>query len=332
MIRSLVLVLCCLGVSEQCFAQYYRPARSQRSYRSVPSRYSSSSIRRGSYSPRPKRSASASYRLDTGDMLAVIVDGVLGSFKDAPVHMPKKDSDTLPCMGHPVPVLSGGTVFLPLVREVNVRGLTVAQANERIAQAYVNGEFLKNKRAVTVALLRKRTVRVTVLHSRPRASGSMATTVNVQAEGATLLSAIAQAGAFDRDATAQLLRGRSSRNAGLMSPLRDGDTINLKSPPKQYYYTGGLLPGGEHEIPPGRRPTMLQAMAAAGGSVGGGRFGPSQLMVIPRNGQPYSLDAVRGGRANRINPGDTLMLRYRPREAVAQFAIQGLLRFGAFAF
>lgn len=93
-------------------------------------------------------------------MLAVIVDGVLGSFKDAPVHMPSKDSDTLPCMGHPVPVLEDGTVFLPLVRQVSVRGLTVSAANRRIADAYVNGGFLKRKNTITVSLLRKRTIRV----------------------------------------------------------------------------------------------------------------------------------------------------------------------------
>ncbi|MFK7817806.1 MAG: polysaccharide biosynthesis/export family protein, partial [Planctomycetaceae bacterium] len=242
------------------------------------------------------RPAQAPYRLDTGDYLAVIVDGVLSSFKDAPVHMPGKGNGILPSMGHPVPVLGDGTVFLPLVRSVSVRGLTVSQANKKIAAAYLDGGFLKEERRIIVSLMRKRTVRVTVLHSRRDARGNAASTVDVQAQGATVLSALAAVGAYDRDATAELLRGRTSRTTGLMSPIRIGDTISMKSPPVGTYFTSGLLPGGEHVIPAGRRPTMLQAMAAAGGNIGG-RFGPSRLMVVPRNGRPYYLDALRGGRA-----------------------------------
>lgn len=320
-------------MSQSCAAQVvrYHSPNYRHSYRvSNASTYRSanSRSRRSSTSRVPK----ASYRLDAGDMLAVIVDGVLGDFKDAPVHWPQKDSDTLPSMGHPVPVLSDGTVYLPLVRQVNVRGLTVLQANRKIARAYVDGRFLKNERSVIVSLLRKRTVSVTILQSNPGRNRSAATTVDVQADHASVLSALAKAGAYDADALIQVLRSSGSRRAGLMTPVRDGDVINMQSPPDQFYYTGGLLPAGEHAIPRGRRPTMLQAMAAAGGSVGGSRFGPGQLVVIPRNGRPYSLDAVRGGRANRINPGDTLLLRYRPQEAISQIGLQTLLRFGVFGF
>ena len=154
-------------------------------------------------------------------MLAVIVDGVLGDFKNAPVHWPQKDSDTLPSMGHPVPVMSDGTIYLPLVRQVNVRGLTVLQANKKIARAYVDRKFLKNERSVIVSLLRKRTARVTILHSRPSSGGSGATTVDVQADRASVLSALAKAGVYDADALIQVLRSNGSRRAGLMTPVRD---------------------------------------------------------------------------------------------------------------
>jgi protein involved in polysaccharide export with SLBB domain len=310
--RLSLILLCLVATAEPAMAQYYSR---------VPQRRSTYHSQR--------RPAKAPYRLDSGDYLAVIVDGVLGSFKDAPVHMPGKDNGVLPSMGHPVPVLADGTVFLPLVRSVSVRGLTVVQANKKIAARYIDGNFLKEERSIIVSLMRKRTVRVTVLHSRRDARGNAASTVNVQGQGATVLSALAEAGAYDRDATVELLRGRSSRGSGLLSPIQNGDTINMKSPPIGTYFTSGLLPGGEHEIPIGRAPTMLQAMAAAGGTVGG-RFGPSHLMVIPRNGRPYYLDAMRGGRANRVSPGDTLILQYRPREAAAQFATQTLLPLAAF--
>jgi hypothetical protein len=41
-------------------------------------------------------------------MLAVVVEGVLGSFHngDVPVHMPREGADVIPSMGYPVPVRS----------------------------------------------------------------------------------------------------------------------------------------------------------------------------------------------------------------------------------
>lgn len=312
MLRFVPIILTLLFVTDDAFGQYLVRSPSRRVVQS-------------------RRPARAPYRLDRGDILAVIVDGVLGSFKDAPVHMPGDGKDILPCMGHPVPVLDNGSVFLPLVRTISVRGLTVIEANRRIQEAYLNGGFLKEKSDVIVSLMRKRTVRVTVLHSRRDAKGNAASTVNVQAHGATVLSAIAKAGAYDRDATVELLRGRGQGYGSLMTPIQNGDTLNMRSPQNGFYYTGGLLPAGEHQIPSGRRLTMLQAMSRVGGSVGG-RFGPSQLMVIPQNGRPYYLDAIRGGRANRISPGDTLVLQYRPHEAVTQFATYNLLPILALGF
>lgn len=161
----------------------------------------------------------------------------------------------------------------------------------------------------------------------------MASTVSIQEDGASVIAALAQVGAYDKDAAISILRGRGSTFGRLTSPVREGDMINIDSPRDEFYYTGGLLSPGQHTLPKdGRSLSMLQAIAAAGGSVGGARFGPSKLVVIPRYGTPYSLDAVRGARANNIRPGDTLILQYRPQEAAAAWAVNNLLRFSFVAF
>ena len=137
------------------------------------------------------------YRLDAGDVLAIIVDGVLGDYASAPVHLPKGDSDLLPGIGHPLPVLDDGTVSLPLIPPVSVRGLSVTEAQRRISRIYVAKRILRNEYAVTVNLLRKRTVRVTVVQTNPAPDENGLSVVNLPADSANLLSALAQSGSFD---------------------------------------------------------------------------------------------------------------------------------------
>ena len=258
------------------------------------------------------------YRLDAGDLVAVIVEGVL-SFKDAPVHLPKKGSAILPGMGYPVPVMEDGTIAMPIVKAISVRGLTVEQARKKVASTYYSQNIVKPSEVVLLSLLRKRTVNVTVIHSKPNSTSQDVSIVKLTPGESNVLGALGQIGSFDTDADIQVFKS-SGQQVGAGSALAKGDVVDMRSPDPEYFYTGGLLPGGQFELPRDRNLSLVQAIALAGGSVGGGRlasFPPSDLVVI-RAGRPaFTIDVNRalrtpGGYA--VRPGDTLMLRYKNAE------------------
>lgn len=106
------------------------------------------------------------YTLDADDVLGVFVEGVLGNFDEAPpVQLPDPQSDLPPAIGFPVPVREDGTMSLPLVDPIPVRGLTVQQAEALITRAYRGGDqpLLKEDGRIIVTLLRERTYRVFVV-------------------------------------------------------------------------------------------------------------------------------------------------------------------------
>lgn len=103
------------------------------------------------------------YELASGDVLGVYVEGVLGSREQLPpVNFPEA-ADLPPSLGFPVPVREDGAVPLPLVQPVHVDGLSVAEAEQAIAQAYFQAEVLQPNKSVIVTLMRPRRVRVLVM-------------------------------------------------------------------------------------------------------------------------------------------------------------------------
>ena len=106
------------------------------------------------------------YTLDSEDVLGVFIENVLGEFGSAPpVQIPDPNSDLPPAIGFPVPVRDDGTVSLPLVDPIPVRGLTVQQAEALITKAYREGQnpILIKRGRIIVTQLRKRTNRVFVV-------------------------------------------------------------------------------------------------------------------------------------------------------------------------
>ncbi len=108
----------------------------------------------------------AAYLLDAGDILGIWIQGVLGNEgEEMPFQMPEKDSDLPPSIGYPVVVREDGTVSLPFVTPIPVRGLTVRQTENTIRRAYtVDRQILQpGKDRMLVSLMRERTYRVIVL-------------------------------------------------------------------------------------------------------------------------------------------------------------------------
>lgn len=99
------------------------------------------------------------YTLDADDVLGVFIEEVLGEFGTAPpVQLPDPNNDLPPAIGFPVPVREDGTMSLPLVSPIPVRGLTVQQAEALITRAYRQGDnpILIDKGRIIVTLIRKR--------------------------------------------------------------------------------------------------------------------------------------------------------------------------------
>ncbi|QEG22968.1 polysaccharide biosynthesis/export family protein [Mariniblastus fucicola] len=115
------------------------------------------------------------YSLDDGDTLGVFVEGVIGEFRSMPpVHQPVAGSDLPPAMGFPTLVLHDGTIRMPLVEPISVRGLTVLQVESLLKKTYREGKnpIITDRNRVIVSLIRKRTVNVMVV--RGDQSDSMA--------------------------------------------------------------------------------------------------------------------------------------------------------------
>ena len=112
----------------------------------------------------------SAHRIDSGDVLAVYIEGFVGKSSDPPPVFFPTNNEGPPSFGLPFPVREDGTISLPQVGSINLRGLTVAQAEERVKQSYLTPRELihpENHR-VQVSLQRPRQYRVLVIRQDSR--------------------------------------------------------------------------------------------------------------------------------------------------------------------
>ena len=106
------------------------------------------------------------FTLDEGDTLGIFVEGVVGEFGSSPpVHQPAINSDLPPAIGFATLILHDGTIRLPLVEAIPVRGLTIIQVEALLKKIYRGGDnpIITDRSRVLVSLIRKRTVNVLVV-------------------------------------------------------------------------------------------------------------------------------------------------------------------------
>lgn len=369
------------------------------------------------------------YLLDKGDILGVYIEGILPFTPPnqppalPPVNFPDADSTLPPSMGYPVTVQEEGTISLPLIRPLKVKGMAVEQVRELIRQEYLKAKILREdeNRVLTpiVTLLEKRTINVIVVRqdvggdrqsnqasgrggyvrgSDESASGNL---IKLPAGENDVLHALMSTGGLPgvnaknevkilratradqkkRDEFVQQFYAQYMCNpnpclcppplpddpAILKIPLRlppgvtpafspqdvilsEGDVVYIESRDAEVFYTGGLLPGGEWQIPRDYDLDVLGAMALAGTGVsspqrgGGGGFGvqsiggvpPGMLYILrktPCNGQvTIEVDLNRALTDPRerplVQPGDTLVLRYKCEEELLNFGIGSFFTYG----
>ena len=105
------------------------------------------------------------YALGPGDVLGVYIKGVLGDENQLPpVHYPE-DTSLPPAVGYPTPIREDGTVSLPIVKPINIEGLSIVEASNRIREAYTGGPapILPKDSEVSLTMIRKRHIRVLVI-------------------------------------------------------------------------------------------------------------------------------------------------------------------------
>lgn len=354
------------------------------------------------------------YLVDGGDILGIYIESVLGSAEEPPpVHMPDRDSDLPPSIGYPIPVRENGTLPLPLVPPLQVRGLTLQQIETAIRRAYTIDQNIlpPGKDRIIVTLMRKRTYHVVVMR-QDGGVGDGKTEFSTRGQAVELdstkndvLNALAVTGGLPGvNAKDEVIILKASRMdplrrdqfvrefyatpigetclcrpplpqdpAVIKIPLRlppgvvpqfnaedvaldNGDIVYIESREREVFYTGGLLGGGEHQLPRDYDLDVLGALAIAGkgvlssgggggggmgGGMGGGAGGvggvpPGQLFILrktPCNDQiTIAVDLTRAINSPNarplIYPGDILILQYKPEEEILNFSLGTFFTYG----
>ncbi|MGN6134042.1 MAG: polysaccharide biosynthesis/export family protein [Aureliella sp.] len=128
--------------------------------------------------------------------------------------------------------------------------------------------------------------------------------------------------------------------------LQDGDVVYIEPRRQEYFYTGGLLPGGQIPIPRDEDLDIIEAIALANGSIGGlagtgaaqvlragagvgNIIPPTRVLVLRKlpNCQQLPIrvnltQAMRNPQERiRIMPGDFIMMYYTPGEQLSNAAL-----------
>jgi Polysaccharide biosynthesis/export protein len=112
-----------------------------------------------------RRRPTAEYRLAAGDVLGIYIDGVLGDRGTLPPVTIPEGTDMPPAVGVPIAIREDGTLPMPLVHSVKVDGMTIAEAEQAIIEAFT----VKRKIArpdndrILVTLIRPRQERILVI-------------------------------------------------------------------------------------------------------------------------------------------------------------------------
>lgn len=114
---------------------------------------------------RLRQQAPEQYLVDTGDILGIFIEGVLGEADQPPPFTIPDQAGLPPALGTPIPVREDGTISLPYVPYLKVRGLTITQIEELVRRAYTVDQRIlaEGKDRIIVTIMRPREYRIIVL-------------------------------------------------------------------------------------------------------------------------------------------------------------------------
>src|SRR5262245_18133508 len=103
------------------------------------------------------------YRLGPEDVLGVWIEGIVGAAGQPPPITYQPGATQAPGLGYPVPVRADGTLSLPLVPPIQVKGLTLEQVEKAVPDAYVPDILNPKQARIIVTLQRPRQYQVLVI-------------------------------------------------------------------------------------------------------------------------------------------------------------------------
>ncbi len=160
------------------------------------------------------------YLIDSGDILGIWIQGVLGDEGETlPFQMPEPDSDLPPSIGYPIIVRENGSISLPFINPIDVRGLTLRQVEESIRRAYTIDQkiLVPGQDRIIVTLMRERTYRIIILrrdsadYEKPGLGEVQKQVVRLPAYKNDVLNALSETGGLpgvDAKNEILILRGR----------------------------------------------------------------------------------------------------------------------------
>ncbi len=237
----------------------------------------------------------ADYLLGAGDVLRITV------FQSPELSLEARVSES-------------GTLSYPLLGTLNVRGLTAAQAEARIADGLRNGNFMRQPH-VNVFVTQVRAHQVSVLGqvNRPgrypldqsdmRLSQVLALAGGVTSQGSDFvtLSGLRNGKRFSTSVNAVDFSQADGDSADL--PVRNGDTVFVERAPVIYIY-GEVQRPGQLRLEPDM--TLMQALAAGGGTT---QRGTERGIQIRRRNAQGKVQILRSSMDEPLRVGDVVYVR-----------------------
>lgn len=211
-------------------------------------------------------------------------------------------------------VSENGSISYPMVGSVNLGGLTIAQAEGRIATALKQGGFV-NQPQVNIVLLQIRGNQVSVLGqvNRPgrfpletlntRVSDMLAMAGGITATGDDVVIVTGQRSGqpFRQEIDVpELYRGKSRQSDIVLS---GGDTLYVDRAPVFYIYGEAQRPG-QYRVE--RAMTVMQALAQGGGPTS--RGSESRLRLHRKNANG-TTDELSPGMSDPVQANDVIYVR-----------------------
>lgn len=211
-------------------------------------------------------------------------------------------------------VSENGAISYPLLGSLNVSGITLGEAEQRLANALQEGGFVQ-KPQVTIALTQIRSNQVSILGQvgRPgrypldtpntRVSDAIATAGGILALGSdtVVLSGLRDGQAYRRevDLASVLVSGKPGDDPMVQA----GDTLYVRRAPVFYVYGEAQRPGAYRLE---RDMTVQQALAAAGGLT---PRGTEFWLQIHRKNADGKLEKLSAERADIVQTDDVIYVR-----------------------
>ena len=180
-----------------------------------------------------------------------------------------------------------GTIGMPLVGEVKVEGLTLADAAARVAGELKQGKFLRNPQvSVSLMTLRSQQVSVLGLVARPGRYALDDTSTRL----ADVIAAAGGIAAEGGDVVTVVREGKTHRVDLLAKgfELQGGDTVYVERAPVFYIY-GEVARSGAYRLEPNL--TVMQAISLGGGITPRGSDSRLKLRRAQKDGKVVERDA-----------------------------------------